>query len=175
MCIKCQEILLPLSKSEKWEDAQLEWIPGLADRVTNCICGTPIKHQCPIQNIKTKHIVVLGSICIITHKTFEHNHKLVEHVKDGLKYYCKCCDKKVTNKESHIQSVRHILLEDEYEIKKTFNKCMHCKTYRIKKPDTYKYCWTCQTLKYRKCTKCFKNNIKRSSTYKLCYSCNQLK
>jgi hypothetical protein len=176
MCLKCQEILLPLSEGDDWEEAQMEWHPSVSgERVDKCICGVNIIHQYPIRNILTGASRVLGCICIITHKTFEHNHNLVKHVKDSLKFYCKVCDKKVTNKELHLQSVKHILAQDLLDIKRDFFKCDDCKQYNIRKPSKYKVCWPCHVKKFRKCMKCHKYIIKRETTYKMCYKCKHNK
>ena len=176
MCLKCRDILLPLSENDNWYEAQTEWYPALSsEHVDKCICGINIKYQHPIQNILTGHTQILGSICILNDKIFEHNHNLIKHVKNSLKWYCPACDKKVTNKDMHLQSVKHILAQDLLDVKHKFFKCEGCKQYNILKPSTYKKCWTCHIKEYRKCIKCHKQNVKAKSNYKMCFKCNKNK
>lgn len=166
MCIKCMQIMLPVSESETWEEAQMEWKDTKRefDVDTHCICGVHITSRYLLENQKNGKCFWVGYVCVDS--VFKLNTELIDSVN---KYTCPYCKTSISIKSrtQHDKGKRHLELVEKY---KEFRQCEKCSELKIKKSEpSYKNkCLECFTGK-KKCSDCGKYKI--NGTYKRCFDC----
>lgn len=171
MCYKCQEILLPKSKSNNWNEASLEWTEGYSEPCDDkCICEHKITERYLIKNPITNKRFWLGSECI--KNTFENNKDLIYF---ATTFYCPYCKKtlKRSGERQHCNSKTHI---NNLTFHQLINKeCKSCKFYLVdKKNKTHHLCSTCFDKKVNvgNCKKC--KQRKKLFKFNLCYKCHEI-
>lgn len=165
MCKKCVDIMLPVSKADDWEEAQIEWKHKKSQYGidTYCICGVKIKNRFWLFN-KTQDVGFwVGSVCV--NNIFEVNSTLKKSVHNYHCFLCNTCVK-LSSRCAHRKSKKHLANKEKF---KDFKKCEKCQEYKVCKFTNYKKCIECYTGK-KKCLSCGKYKIR--GNYKKCFDCH---